>query len=76
MPLAYLSGLQRDNRFGFLEKRLPLENLLYIVLRSVDPHEQEVIHKYNIKTITSENINKTQCVKILSKYSLFLFESS
>ena len=57
MPLAYLSGLQRDNRFGFLENKLPLENLLYIGLRSIDPHEQEVIHKYNIKTITSENIN-------------------
>ena len=58
MPLAYLSGLQNDNRFGFLQKKLPLENLLYIGLRSIDPYEQEVIDKYNIKIITSENINE------------------
>ena len=74
MPLAYLTGLQRDNRFGFLHNKLPFEHLLYIGLRSIDDFEQKVIHKHNIYTIGCEDVNKN-LENTLSKIDNFLGNS-
>ena len=57
MPLAYLTGIDENINFDFIQNKLPFNNLLYIGLRSIDHFEKKVIDKYNIQCISSEDIN-------------------
>ena len=58
MPLAYLTKLDSDTRFSYIKNKLDFKNLLYIGIRDIDEFEEEIIRKYNIEFIKSEEINK------------------
>lgn len=58
MPLAYLTGLDVDKNFKFLKNKLNFDNLLYVGIRDIDNFEASIIRKYNIKYITTEELNK------------------
>ena len=57
MPLAFLTGLDKNNKFTFIRNHLPFDRLLYIGLRSIDPFEQSILNRYNIQYILSEDVN-------------------
>ena len=59
MPLAFLTGLDKDVRLNFIESKLDFSNLLYIGIRDIDPIEKEFIKKYDIKWISVEDLNKS-----------------
>ncbi len=56
MPLSYLTSLDHNNKFDFINNKLPFSNLLYIGVRDLDYAEKKFIDKYNIKLLTVENI--------------------
>jgi len=61
MPLGYLSGLCNHPNLTFVQKRLPLKNILYIGIRDLDQHEAVIIKEKKISYITPEqcrNVNK------------------
>ena len=57
MPLAFLTGLDKNNQLPFIKRTLPFDRLFYVGLRSIDPFEQELLHKYNINYLLSEHVN-------------------
>ena len=57
MPLSFLTGLDCDPRFNFIHQHLDFNNLLYIGIRDIDEFEQQIIDKYQIKYITSDQFN-------------------
>lgn len=57
MPLSFLTGIDKEDRFGFIDKKLSFNNLLYLGLRSIDSYEKKIIDKYNIKCISCNEIN-------------------
>jgi arginase len=60
MPLSFITGIDKDvnGDFPFIKNKLKLENLLFVGTRCLDQYEVDIIHKYNIKTITPAEINK------------------
>ena len=58
MPLSFVTGLDHDAKFSFINTKLPFENLLYIGSRCWDPYEVNEAYKRNIKFITPDEINK------------------
>lgn len=64
MPLAFLTKLDRNRNLSFIKNKLSFENLLYIGIRDLDDFEKEVIEKYDIKVITTEEFNKNNFEKI------------
>lgn len=56
MPLSFLTGIE-DDKYEFQENYLKPENIIYIGIRDIDPFEQEIIDKYKIQYLTSEDIN-------------------
>lgn len=64
MPLAYLTGIDKNIKFDFIKNHLPFKNLLYIGLRDIDNFEYSIIQKKNIKMISHENIN----LELLNSY--------
>lgn len=71
MPLAYLTNLDYNENFKFIKNHLKFENLLYIGIRDIDTYEKEVIDKYNIKYIKSEELNSNP-KETLQKINEFL----
>ena len=63
MPLSYLTGLDKDDRFP-IKNLLPFENLLYIGLRCLDSYERKIIYDNNIKYIECDEINKNPAIVI------------
>lgn len=59
MPLSYLLGLDKNDKFNFIKNKLAYENLLYVGIRDLDEFEKEIIEKYNINYISVEEFNKT-----------------
>ena len=57
MPLSFVTGLEHDKKFKFIEKKLKFENLLYIGSRCLDKFEVNEIYKRNIKYLTPDDIN-------------------
>lgn len=57
MPLSFLTGLDKSKDFPFIKRMLPFDRLFYVGLRSIDPFEQEMLHKHNIKFVLSEQVN-------------------
>ena len=59
MPLAFLTGLDRDvTLFPFLQQTLSFDNILYLGIRDLDEGEKQVLKEKNIKFIKSADINK------------------
>ena len=57
MPLSFLTGLDSDLQFNFIQQYLDFNNLLYIGIRDIDEFEQQIIDKYQIKYIKSDQFN-------------------
>ena len=68
MVVAALMGLESfwGERISDKYKLLP-ENIVYVGTRDVDPPEQEMLQKYNIKCYTSEQIKKWGVYQIMNK---------
>jgi arginase len=58
MPLSFLTGMVKDDRFPFIQNYLPFNNILYFGLRDLDHFEKFALTKYKIKAITMEDIIK------------------
>jgi arginase len=60
MPLSFITGIDKDvnGDFPFIKNKLKLSNLLFVGTRCLDKYEVDIIHKYNIKTITPREINE------------------
>mgnify|MGYP004470938277 CR=1 FL=1 len=58
MHMAYLMGFGEDKYVGRYTKNiLPVEHILYVGARSLDPYEVELINKHGISRISSDAIN-------------------
>lgn len=58
MHMAYLMGFGEAKYVGRYTKNiLPVENILYVGARSLDPYEVELINKHGISRIPSDVIN-------------------
>jgi arginase len=57
MPLSFVTGIDKDNRFSFIKNKLPFKNLLYIGSRCWDLFEVDEVYKKNIKFLTPDEIN-------------------
>lgn len=58
MHMAYLMGFGEAKYVGRYTKNiLPVENILYVGARSLDPYEVELINKHSISRIPSDVIN-------------------
>ena len=73
MPLSFITGIDKDvaGDFPFIKHKLKLENLLFVGTRCLDQFEVDIIHKYNIKTITPSEIN-TDLPTALAKMKEFI----
>ena len=56
MPLSFLTGLDSTHEFRFIRNLLPLDRIMYVGVRDLDPFEREIIKKNNIHHITMEEI--------------------
>jgi arginase len=70
MPLSYLTGLDSDNRFEYLNNKLDFKNLLYIGIRDIDEFEANIIKKYKIKYISPEQLNNNpeKCLQTIHQF--------
>ena len=57
MPLSFVTGLDNNNKFGFIKTKLKFENLMYIGTRCLDKFEVDELYKRNIKYLTPDDIN-------------------
>jgi len=57
MPLSFVTGIDKNEKFSFIKNKLPFENLLYIGGRCWDIFERNEIHKEKIKFLTPNDIN-------------------
>lgn len=57
MPLSFITGLNRNAKFGFIKNKLPFTNLLYIGSRCWDTFEVNEVYKDDIKFLTPDDIN-------------------
>jgi arginase len=56
MPLAFLTGLDKDKRLYNIHKYIDFKDILYIGIRDLDPFEKEIIEEKNINVITVDDI--------------------
>lgn len=70
MPLSFITGIDKDSRFNFINKNLDFKNILYIGIRDIDPFEQEIIDKHQIKYINCNDFNQNfeQSWKIITEF--------
>lgn len=70
MPLSFVSNIDSDERFKFINNKLNLNNLLYIGIRDIDYYEKEMIKKYNIQYIDvfEINYNLNYALKKINKF--------
>jgi arginase len=57
MPLSFVTGIDKNEKFSFIKNKLPFENLLYIGGRCWDIFERNEIHEEKIKFLTPNDIN-------------------
>ena len=51
MPLAIATGLYKGEPFNWIKKHFPVQNILYVGLRDVDPGEVEFIKQHQIPVL-------------------------
>lgn len=72
MHMAYLMGFGEDKYVGrYTKNLLPVENILYVGARSLDPYEVELIKEQGISRITSDVIN-SDMIQVLDTISDFM----
>ena len=77
MVLNYITqiGNNDEYKFDFIPK-IPLHpsNILYIGVRDIDNYEKDIIQKYNIQQITSEDVNNDP-IKTINMINNFIGDS-
>lgn len=71
MHMAYLMGFGEGKYVRrYTKNLLPVENILYVGARSLDPYEIELINKHGISRITCDVINSTthEALDIISDF--------
>ena len=70
MPLSYLTGLDENDDFSFIINKLPIQNIMYIGIRDINKYEQKIIDKYDIWTITPDEVNDDpeECYQIMKSF--------
>ena len=72
MHMAYLMGFGEDKYVGrYTENLLPVENILYVGARSLDPYEVELIKEQGISRITFDVIN-SDMIQVLDTINDFM----
>lgn len=72
MHMAYLMGFGEDKYVGrYTENLLPVENILYVGARSLDPYEVELIKEQGISRITCNVIN-SDMIQVLDTINDFM----
>ena len=72
MHMAYLMGFGEDKYVGrYTENLLPVENILYVGARSLDPYEVELIKEQGISRITCDVI-KSDMIQVLDTINDFM----
>lgn len=72
MHMAYLMGFGEDKYVGrYTKNLLPVENILYVGARSLDPCEVELIKEQGISRITCDVIN-SDMIQVLDTISDFM----
>lgn len=71
MPLGFLTGLDKNDNFPYIQNLLPFQNLLYVGIRDIDPFEQHVLNTCNIEQIDSEEVNNHPS-KVIQKIRKFI----
>ena len=72
MHMAYLMGFGEDKYVGrYTENLLPVENILYVGARSLDPYEVELIKEQGVSRITCDVIN-SDMIQVLDTISDFM----
>lgn len=57
MPLSILTGIEKSSKLNFIRKTIDPQNILYVGIRDIDPFEQDIISKYNIKRVSIEELH-------------------
>jgi len=70
MPLGFLTGLDKSQKFNYISTLLKFDNLCYIGIRDLDIEEIKTIKVQNIKTITSTEFN-SNTIDIANKLSIW-----
>ena len=70
MPLSYLTGLDENDDFSFIINKLPVQNIMYIGIRDINKYEQKIIDKYDMWTITPDEVNDDpeECYHIIKSF--------
>jgi len=68
MPLAFLTGLDKNPKFHFIKNKLPFANLLYVGSRCWDTFEVEEVYKKNILFLTPEEFNHKDALTVLLNF--------
>lgn len=72
MHMSYLMGFGEDKYVGrYTENLLPVENILYVGARSLDPYEVELIKEQGISRITCDVIN-SDMIQVLDTINDFM----
>lgn len=72
MHMAYLMGFGEDKYVGrYTKNLLPVENILYVGARSLDPYEVELIKEQGISRITCDVIN-SDMIQVLDTINEFM----
>ena len=72
MHMAYLMGFGEDKYVGrYTENLLPVENILYVGARSLDPYEVELIKEQGVSRITCDVIN-SDMIQVLDTINDFM----
>lgn len=72
MHMAYLMGFGEDKYVGrYTTNLLPVENILYVGARSLDPYEVELIKEQGISRITCDVIN-SDMIQVLDTINDFM----
>lgn len=71
MPLSFLTGIDKNKNFNFINNNLDFKNLLYIGIRDIDSFERDVIERKKIKYITIQDIenNVNNCKNIINNFT-------
>lgn len=74
MPLSYLTGLDYEPSFQFLNDKnilLPFDNIMYLGIRDIDDYEKEIIQQHKIKYFTPQEFNN-DFISVLKEIDCFI----
>lgn len=72
MHMAYLMGFGQDKYVNrYTNNLLPVKNILYVGVRSLDPYEVDLIKEHNISVVPSRKVN-SNIAETLEIVSIFM----